>query len=105
MIEYLKKNKFGRATFLPLTSVGQNNSSFNQEKALKEPGVIGLASTLVQAEKQYEGLIRYLLGKVVVVDQHRPCDRVGQKVPVHLKDCYSRWRATERRRFHDRRCL
>ncbi len=69
LIEYLKKNKFGRATFLPLTSVGQKNSSFNQEKALKEPGVIGLASTLVQAEKQYEGLIRYLLGKVVVVDQ------------------------------------
>ena len=69
LIEYLKKNKFGRATFLPLTSVGQENSSFNQEKALKEPGVIGLASTLVQAEKQYEGLIRYLLGKVVVVDQ------------------------------------
>ena len=54
---------------MPLTSVGQKNSSFNQEKALKEPGVIGLASTLVQAEKQYEGLIRYLLGKVVVVDQ------------------------------------
>ena len=49
--------------------MGQKNSSFNQEKALKEPGVIGLASTLVQAEKQYEGLIRYLLGKVVVVDQ------------------------------------
>ena len=69
LIEYLKKNKFGRATFLPLTSVGQKNNSFNQEKALKEPGVIGLASTLVQAEKQYEGLIRYLLGKVVVVDQ------------------------------------
>lgn len=69
LIEYLKKNKFGRATFLPLTSVGRKNSAFGQEKALKEPGVIGLASTLVQADEQYEGLIRYLLGKVVVVDQ------------------------------------
>ncbi len=68
LIEYLKKNKYGRATFLPLTSVSQRGR-FEQEKALKEPGVIGLASQLVQAEEQYEGLVRYLLGRVVVVDQ------------------------------------
>lgn len=68
LIEYLKKNKYGRATFLPLTSVSQRGR-FEQEKALKEPGVIGLASDLVQADKQYEGLVRYLLGRVVVADQ------------------------------------
>ncbi len=67
LIEYLKKNKYGRATFLPLTSVGQK-SGFAQEKALREPGVLGLASQLVQADKLYQGLVRYLLGRVVVVD-------------------------------------
>ena len=67
LIEYLKKNRYGRATFLPLTSIG-NKNTFNQEKALKEPGVLGLANTLVEADKQYEGLMRYLLGRVVVVD-------------------------------------
>ena len=67
MIDFLKKNKFGRATFLPLTSVGLRGG-FNDNGALKEPGVIGLASTLVQADQQYEGLVRYLLGRVVVAD-------------------------------------
>ena len=67
MIDFLKKNKFGRATFLPLTSVGLRGG-FTDNGALKEPGVIGLASTLVQADQQYEGLVRYLLGRVVVAD-------------------------------------
>jgi chromosome segregation protein len=67
LIEYLKKNRFGRATFLPLTSIG-NKNSFQQDKALAEPGVLGLANSLVEADKQYEGLINYLLGRVVVVD-------------------------------------
>ena len=67
MIDFLKKNKFGRATFLPLTSVGLRGG-FTDNGALKERGVIGLASTLVQADQQYEGLVRYLLGRVVVAD-------------------------------------
>lgn len=67
LIEYLKKNRYGRATFLPLTSIG-NRNSFNQNKALTEPGVLGLANSLVEADKQYEGLMNHLLGRVVVVD-------------------------------------
>ncbi|MEY8337365.1 chromosome segregation protein SMC [Lachnospiraceae bacterium 62-35] len=66
LIEYLKKNKYGRATFLPLTSINSRNA-FSQPQALKEPGVIGLASDIVHVEKQYEGLAAYLLGRVVVV--------------------------------------
>ena len=67
LIEYLKKNRYGRATFLPLTSIG-NKNTFNQEKALTEPGVLGLANSLVETDGQYEGLMNYLLGRVVVVD-------------------------------------
>lgn len=68
LIEYLKKNKYGRATFLPLTSMNPK-SGFHQEKALQEPGVLGLASDLVETGSMYQSLIRQLLGKVVVVDQ------------------------------------
>lgn len=67
MIEYLKSNKFGRATFLPLTSIG-NKSTFNQEHVLKEKGVIGLACDLVTTDDKYQGLSRYLLGRTVVVN-------------------------------------
>ena len=67
MIAYLKKNRLGRATFLPLTSVkGKGNISYPE--ALKESGVIGLAHTLVQNDTIYDGIMRQLLGRVVVAD-------------------------------------
>ena len=67
MIEFLKKNRYGRATFLPLNSISQRGE-FTQRGALNESGAIGLASGLVSADKEYKGLIGYLLGKVLVVD-------------------------------------
>lgn len=67
LIEYLKKNKYGRVTFLPLTSIGQK-SGFSQRDALKEPGVIGLASDLVHVAPEYQVLATYLLGRVVVTE-------------------------------------
>ena len=67
LIDHLKKNRYGRATFLPLTSISQRGG-FNQQEALKEPGVIGLASDLVQVRSEYAGLAGYLLGRVVVAE-------------------------------------
>ena len=66
-IEFLKKNKFGRATFLPLSAV-KNRGEFGWKQVLKEPGVLGLASELVTADVEYDGLIKYLLGRIVVAD-------------------------------------
>lgn len=67
MIAYLKKNRFGRATFLPLTSV-KGRGGIKEPGVLKENGVIGLASTLVKHDAKYNGIIEYLLGRVVVID-------------------------------------
>lgn len=67
LIEYLKKNRYGRVTFLPLTSIG-GGSGFSRPEALKEPGVIGLASELVYVKPEYQVLAKYLLGRVVVAD-------------------------------------
>lgn len=67
MITYLKQNRFGRATFLPLTSVN-GGGGIRQPDALREEGVIGIASTLVKVEKRYKGLADHLLGRTIVVD-------------------------------------
>ncbi len=66
MIEYLKAGKYGRATFLPLNAI--TGSSFKKQEALKEPGVIGLASQLVSAKDEYKNLISHLLGRILVMD-------------------------------------
>ena len=66
LIGFLKREKAGRATFLPLTSL--NPARNNNSAALREPGVVGLASSLVRAEKQYTVLVQFLLGRIFVVD-------------------------------------
>lgn len=67
MISYLKQNRFGRATFLPLTSV-DGRGKFKNMDALQEPGVIGLASGLVKTDPKYEGVTAWLLGRVIVAE-------------------------------------
>ncbi|MDE7310502.1 MAG: chromosome segregation protein SMC [Eubacterium sp.] len=68
MVQFLKENKYGRATFLPLTSVNGRKANYN-ERALDSNGVIGMANTLVKADPQYEGVMAHLLGRIYVVDQ------------------------------------
>ena len=67
MIEFLKRNRFGRATFLPLNSIN-TRQEFPEKRALSEKGAIGVASTLVKCEDRFNGLAKYLLGRILVVD-------------------------------------
>ena len=67
MIEFLKKNKLGRATFLPLTSV-IHPQEFKTPEVLKEKGVIGMADELVSCDDKYRNVAKAMLGRIVVVD-------------------------------------
>ncbi len=64
-IAYLKENKAGRATFLPLATTKGNRLAEIPEN---DPGFVGLACDLVQCEPQYEGVARSLLGRTVVAE-------------------------------------
>ena len=67
MIQFLKKNRFGRATFLPLTSI-RGRRADNADRICGEEGVIGLASDLIRVDSQFGHLADYLLGRVFIVD-------------------------------------
>ena len=67
MIAFLKENRFGRATFLPLTAM-KNSRGLRETSVLTEAGVIGLASEIVTCEDRYSDLVRHLLGRTVVVE-------------------------------------
>ena len=67
MIGFLKQNRLGRATFLPLTSVSAKGNPKN-ETLLEEEGVLGIANRLVKCDKKYDEVAAYLLGRVLVVD-------------------------------------
>ena len=66
MIRFLKENKLGRATFLPLTSV--RSREFYMPEALKEEGVLGMADTLVKIDDKYRNIASHLLGSYIVMD-------------------------------------
>jgi len=68
LIEHLKRNRAGRATFLPLSAIDKKNS-FGRDEALKENGALGTADSLVTTKKGYEHLATYLLGRILVVDE------------------------------------
>ena len=68
MIAFLKKNKYGRATFLPLTNMKAKPMNLSGN-IMSEPGVIGMASDLVEADGKFTSLVQYLLGRFVVVDR------------------------------------
>lgn len=67
LINYLKKNKYGRATFLPLDSINGNISNINT-RIMEEKGVLGLASDIVEVDSIYKIVANYLLGRILVVD-------------------------------------
>lgn len=84
MIEFLKKNRFGRATFLPLSNISARGG-ISQREVLRETGVIGTADTLVKADPEYNSLVQYLLGRVLVVDHIDHAIVIGKKYRHSLR--------------------
>ena len=84
MIEFLKKNRYGRATFLPMSSISPRGE-FTPKEALKEPGVVGIASELVSVASQYQQITKFLLGRVLVVDNIDHAIAIGKKYRHSLR--------------------
>ena len=68
MIAYLRKNKLGRATFLPLTTIRGKTLSVQERQLLSMPGCVGVASELVAFDEPYRGIVENLLGRTVVAE-------------------------------------
>jgi chromosome segregation protein len=84
LIEYLKVNKFGRATFLPLSAISSKNT-LEKDPCLNEPGVVGIASNLVRVSFEYDTLAKYLLGRIVVVDHIDHALAIAKKYRYSLR--------------------
>ena len=67
MIGFLKKNRYGRATFLPLSAISAKGG-LPMTQLLKEEGVIQSADRLVHTEPEFAELMRSLLGRTLVVE-------------------------------------
>lgn len=78
-IAYLKKHHAGRATFLPLDVIRPRSVQAEDRRLLdKEPGVIGIASTLVSYAETYRSIFEALLGNVIVTQTLEQANRVAR---------------------------
>ena len=66
MVEYLRNNNLGRASFLPIASV--KGKKLDKYSAKGITGIIGIAADLVKFDKKYEQIVFNLLGKTIIVD-------------------------------------
>ena len=68
-IEFLKRNRAGRATFLPLTTIkARTISSQNQDAIAAIPGFMGMADELVSFDKRLEAIFKNLLATTAIFD-------------------------------------
>ncbi|ORO64262.1 chromosome segregation protein SMC [Streptococcus oralis] len=68
-IDFLKRNRAGRATFLPLTTIkARTISSQNQDAIAASPGFLGMADELVSFDKRLEAIFKNLLATTAIFD-------------------------------------
>ncbi len=68
MIDYLRVNRLGRATFLPLSAVRGRTLDAAERRLLTMPGCLGVASELIEYDAAYRGVVENLLGRTVVAE-------------------------------------
>ncbi len=68
IVNYLKQNRYGRATFLPISSVKERSVPDFVKAKLNTKGVLGIANELISYDKKLEPIFKHLLGGTVIVD-------------------------------------
>lgn len=76
LISYLKKNRLGVATFLPLNKIRAPNID-SSIRNLKGKGVHGLAVDLIARDSKYDKVFQYVFGSTLVVDDVETARRIG----------------------------
>lgn len=85
LVNYLKQNNFGRATFLPISEVKERSVPDYVRSKMNMAGVLGVASELIKFDKAYLPIFNHLLGGTVVVDTLSTAVTLSQKTGYVVK--------------------
>lgn len=85
LINYLKDNRLGRITFLPITSVKPRTQHPEINMALRETGSLGVANKIVSYDAQFENVISNLLGNTIIVDTIENANYIAKKYNFSFK--------------------
>lgn len=85
-IAFLKTNRMGRATFLPLNVIRAKEISFDLLQLVqKEEGFIGVASQLVTVEAKYVPIMGHLLGNTIIASTLQSAQRMAKKLHYRIR--------------------
>ncbi|MDO5707687.1 MAG: chromosome segregation protein SMC [Andreesenia angusta] len=84
-INYLKKNRLGRITFLPLDNIKPRYLNNSEKNILNEKGIIGTASNIIEYDNRFDNIFNYLLGRVIIVDDIDNMIEISKKYNNSLK--------------------
>ncbi len=76
-IEYLRENKYGVATFMPLNKIQGRVAIFDIDRLRREKGVIGQARELIKYDPIFEPIFSFILGHTLVVEDLKVAERLG----------------------------
>lgn len=85
-IDFLKRNRAGRATFLPLTTIkARSISGQNQEMIAASPGFLGMADELVTFDAKHEAIFNNLLATTAIFDTVEHARDAARKVRYQVR--------------------
>ncbi len=68
LIEHLRQNHLGRATFLPISAIRPRLLTPQEREVLRMPGCLGVASEMISCDPRYQGIVDNLLGRTVIAE-------------------------------------
>jgi chromosome segregation protein len=84
-ISYLKRQNAGRATFCPITTVNGNELDGEKMGLSSKKGFVAVASTLVRADAKFAGIVRNMLGRIIVADNIDNAARIARSLDFKYK--------------------
>lgn len=78
-IAYLKKHRFGRATFLPMDVIKERNvPPGDRDKVARDKGFVGIAAELVTCDPSHRHIVASLLGRVIIARTMKDANRIAR---------------------------
>lgn len=84
LIDYLKKNSLGRATFLPLNII-KGTRLILSDNIKNVPGFLGIASDLIEFDNTFKEIMDYSLGKTIIAKDMESALKISKLGNYKLK--------------------
>lgn len=85
IINYLKQNKIGRVTILPIDMISERSLNPSEKSIMSDPCVIDTADKLVETDEKFDKVVRHLLGRILVVDNLSNGFKISRQLNNSLK--------------------